>query len=890
MAPPLKRKRSGSAPGREKKDAGNKDNDGKDLASVFVRGLAKGTSDNDLRTWFEARIAPTVTCFVIKDDYGLVKFKHESDAKRCIQELQGADYNGSALKLQAAKPKRMQPKQPRLKAMQDSPLQTPAAASASSSSTVRERRSSSQWNLRCVQLSGVPKSTTKEKLQAWISQYVPGEHALESVRRALGSGSDGNSTSDAATFLLQFNKDGTARRAVEALDGARLNNHVVKATYRALEKSHQSSKSGRLIVRNLAFSASAKHVRKAFEALGPLKEVHLPMKAGAAGKEHRGFAFVQYEEEELAKKAVAELNGSKICGRGVAVDWAVNAALYKNLQSEERPDHANGKKASMKTQEKAEDEEDDDKEDDEEDADEGDEENDEENDEEDDEEDENREHDAARVLTPDAAAEVKRMKGFLEADNSGHGETQEKEKKEEEHEAEEDGGAKRNPGFDVEEERTIFVRNVPFDAKEEELRNCLERFGKVKFVRFVADPKGLNPHRGSAFVKFRDSEGASAALSAEAEADRKLKELSSVVRKTDQRDLPVVEGFGVSLKGRRLVLKQALTPTQATEAATEKRPEKGQALKERLRWRHLFDLGDIEEGSEAWEKLSKSEQRQRQASKKERKFRASNSNFAVHPLRLSVRNLPIHVDAIRLREAIVRRFIRDPELQSSGSSKKQQLLAAQSLIDKAQIVRDEDRRAAASGERRSRGFGFVSFKDHAWAMKALEFLNDNPSVFGAKRRPIVQFAIEDKRKLRMQQELKQKHGHKLLKKPEGEVTEEADKGGPEADAGAAAKKHRKRHRKESRGARQREKKRQAKKEAEIKEMRRIASRAEQAKVNTVRKAEKAAHRDLHHKQNFWQEPDAGWAKDSPKKRQKKSWELSDDFELKAMQHLRQGGR
>jgi len=63
----------------------------------------------------------------------------------------------------------------------------------------------------------------------------------------------------------------------------------------------------------------------------------------------------------------------------------------------------------------------------------------------------------------------------------------------------------------------------------------------------------------------------------------------------------------------------------------------------------------------------------------------------------------------------------------------------------AKVMRDPD-----TGE--SRGFGFIAFQDHKTAMKGLEHLNDNPKVFGGSRRPIVEFAIEDKRNLRMQQE------------------------------------------------------------------------------------------------------------------------------------------
>merc|ERR1712060_591199 len=60
--------------------------------------------------------------------------------------------------------------------------------------------------------------------------------------------------------------------------------------------------------------------------------------------------------------------------------------------------------------------------------------------------------------------------------------------------------------------------------------------------------------------------------------------------------------------------------------------------------------------------------------------------------------------------------------------------------------------------------------------KVLQYLNDNPQVFGGSRRPIVEFAIEDKRKLRMQEELYQKHAHKLAAKTKSPNDTEGGKG------------------------------------------------------------------------------------------------------------------
>ncbi|CAJ1433940.1 unnamed protein product, partial [Effrenium voratum] len=202
-----------------------------------------------------------------------------------------------------------------------------------------------------------------------------------------------------------------------------------------------------------------------------------------------------------------------------------------------------------------------------------------------------------------------------------------------------------------------------------------------------------------------DAEGAEAALQAESEADRKLKELSSVIKRSEQRELPAVEGFGISLKGRRLVVKPAVAPTEAAELSDKTKPQKGQAQKERRAWMHLLNVGDIDEDSPRWQNLSKSEQRQRQEGRKERRWRINNSNFAIHPQRLSIRNMPTFVDANKLREVVVKNLA---EVNGAEKRKERQQLA-QSAVVKACLVRDKERREE-SGARRSKGFAFIAFK------------------------------------------------------------------------------------------------------------------------------------------------------------------------------------
>merc|ERR1712039_408181 len=185
-------------------------------------------------------------------------------------------------------------------------------------------------------------------------------------------------------------------------------------------------------------------------------------------------------------------------------------------------------------------------------------------------------------------------------------------------------------------------------------------------------------------------------------------------------------------------------------------------------------------------------------------------------------------------------------------------------------------------ERRSRGFGFIALKDHHAAMKTLEYLNDNPKVFGGTRRPIVEFAIEDKRKLRMQEELYQKHAHKLMEKKKSKRKERREaKRNPQLQLNQPKPM--------SRGQRQREKRRKERAEAEEKAKARAVAEAARDKAQKKRNQERAEERPKR-PPGKRHEPDAGFAASKAAKRPRPAWEISDDFELRAMERFRNAGR
>ena len=43
----------------------------------------------------------------------------------------------------------------------------------------------------------------------------------------------------------------------------------------------------------------------------------------------------------------------------------------------------------------------------------------------------------------------------------------------------------RKAGFDVGGDRTLFVRNIPFDAEAGELESAFKAYGAVEYVKFV---------------------------------------------------------------------------------------------------------------------------------------------------------------------------------------------------------------------------------------------------------------------------------------------------------------------------------------------------------------------------------------------------------------------
>ncbi|KAK7476216.1 hypothetical protein BaRGS_00032570, partial [Batillaria attramentaria] len=272
-------------------------------------------------------------------------------------------------------------------------------------------------------------------------------------------------------------------------------------------------------------------------------------------------------------------------------------------------------------------------------------------------------------------------------------------------------GTKPEKKSDVGEGRTVFIRNVPFEAEEDELSEVFEEFGELVYARLVLDAQTERP-KGTAFVQFKTKEAAEQCF---------------------EKGQETGQNAGIGLHGRRLIVVPALSRTEAQNRA------KVDKTKEKKDSRNLFLAreGMIRPGTQAAAGISQEDMAKRMKIEQMKRERLKNQNIFVSSTRLCVHNLPTKTDEKELWQ-IALNAAEDPEAK----------------ITECRVMRDMQR-VNNSGVAKSLGYAFVNFTKHEHALKALRGLN-NSEVFGVKKRPIVEFSLENRRALEVQEKRREK--------------------------------------------------------------------------------------------------------------------------------------
>jgi len=528
-----------------------------------------------------------------------------------------------------------------------------------------------EWST--VRLVNVPKGTTRIDLEKVFDDFGP-------VKRCWVL--EGKEGEDLTLGFVTFRSPQTAKEvsqltdlqfqdkvfSMELVPNRKLNKEEYREVMRAKrreevdEKTRKTRKKegeiqkARLIVRNLSYKTTDEEFRAHFEQFGELTQSIILRKHGKMV----GCGFVQYKETKRAIQAIAKANGKELKGRIVAVDFAVPQYLYRKTLNADDEEPSEVKKEIKEEEEADED------------------------------------------MEVDKGLKFDESVGEEDSEEEEGGEDEEMSEGEEsqrgDNEDKDFEGEKPRPeaGHDVDEQKTVFIKNLSFDSDEEDLKDMMEEnFGPCYFAKVVMN-REMNVSKGTAFVKFVDAKHAAKCVKLAAGSD------------------------GIWLDKRQLTILFALKPDDV-KAKIEERKKKNPKDKRNL---YLAREGLIREGSKAAEGVSKEDMARRRFLMTKKKDLLANLHNFISTTRLVVRNFPAHYTDMKLKQVILK--------WSPPKSRLQECRIMKNL---------------ASGVGESKGYAFVNFHEHEDALYALRNINNNPEIFGPNRRPIVDFSIEDRKAL-----------------------------------------------------------------------------------------------------------------------------------------------
>ncbi|KAL7518633.1 hypothetical protein ACHAWX_003441 [Stephanocyclus meneghinianus] len=573
---------------------------------------------------------------------------------------------------------------------------------------------------------------------------------------------------DAAASTSSRSKHATVQKSTNKKEEDKT---VAEATSASIpdETLLKRKRSSRVIIRNLSFYANEKHIKTALESqFGEVLAVDLPLVPNLPDDQskrhqrdvprHRGFAFVTFANALSARKAVERGNDIKIKNRLVAIDFSVSKAVHQKMKEEE-------------LKKKDEDESGDEESDSEESG------------------SENGEDEGGSKLDDDSD----RTDGDDDQSLNSEDEDKASEKDSESNTDDDDDNNSRDsevkteakkrkqitdnrpPEFDESEsKRTLFLRNIPFDATRRDLFDLFKEFGRVQAVYLVKDPQ-TGVFRGTAFVRFETEKACNAALEASGKAPGD--ELNGGESSTFVSSKNMVMGLGqddimsgLFLKGRHILVDLAVDRTTASSLAVQRDAE-GKPIKKMIgkdrRNLYLKNEGRVSSSTDSaaaasagakhggvWEDLPQSDRAKRERVFADKSTKLRSPLFFINPFRLSIRNLAKHVTESDLKRLVtqalktgldqklvtpndavahwraggdlshseIMRRATDPKLVTPVFDEKNTKESIPSVF----IDRDVSG-GKKTADAPSRGFGFVEFTHHTHALACLRQLNNNPA-------------------------------------------------------------------------------------------------------------------------------------------------------------------
>ncbi|KAI1201170.1 hypothetical protein F5X97DRAFT_290551 [Nemania serpens] len=624
---------------------------------------------------------------------------------------------------------------------------------------------------RSLFVRGLAPTTTTETLTDFFSQHFPVKHATVVVdpqtKSSRGFGfvtfTDAEDTQSAKEQLEGHKVDGRPisldiAESRQRQPGAAASDAATKKEYRRAALA-EARKAPKLIIRNLPWSIKhSDQLSALFRSYGLVKYADVPQRKGKLS----GFGFVTMRGRKNAQAAIDGINGNVVDGRTVSVDWAVSKDEWqknedKDTKSAKEPEEEEDEdddvasdedeadaNENTKKGEKGEDKEEDGEEH------EADEEKDEEEDEEEDED--------LRNFMKNHMGNLEDEDSDAERDDEGAG----------------DASIPPAKAKTTDNSTTLFIRNLPFLTTDAELKAHFEHFGRIRYARVVYD-KATDRPAGTGFVCFANQDEFKACLKGAPRPQQSSLPNKRSILQNEMAD----EAGKYTIDGRLLLVSQAVNKDEAsrlTESGAAAREGKQQD-KRRL---YLLSEGAIRKDSPMFNMLAPSEIKIRdQSAAQRKKLIQGNPTLHISLTRLAVRNIPRNLDSKGLkalaREAVVgfasdvkagRREPLSKEENARGGeedkeAERRRKEKGKGIVKQTKIMfenKEGSKVVEADGAGKSRGYGFIEYTSHRWALMGLRWLNGHAtkSDAGKTQRLIVEFAIENAQVVARRKELQAK--------------------------------------------------------------------------------------------------------------------------------------
>ncbi|KAI8057171.1 hypothetical protein BDF22DRAFT_669890 [Syncephalis plumigaleata] len=717
--------------------AKNEVEDRRAKSTLFVRGLPADVEDEEFESFF-SEVGPVRSSFVVREKasnenhdkrklpckgFGFVQFAMSEDAERALDELANVKFRNQTLFMELALKRQ---------GTDGSTEQLKNVTLDKQSQEAKEKaialRKEDPVLRRTVIIMGIPKQVHRKQvvLRARKSGIVDSvEYPWQDDLHI--------PTDDTAIARVIYKDIDEATKAITQLDGREFKEGkltVIPASKRL--DNMVNDKRARLIVRNIPFKYRENDLRSMFSKFGTVTDVKLPRKDNKPSGLLRGFAFVQFAKLADAAQAIKALNGTSLLNRTIAIDWALAKDQYDQAMLNAMDTETS---TAMDTTEDGDDNE----------------------------QEEEEEASDLEMVDGEGDEEYPDLSSSEEEDDDN-----EEEEETSEETKENMSDTPKTNIIPMEPGCTLFLRNVSFDTEESSLYELFRSYGKLRYCRITMDHDTGRP-RGTAFVCFWKRE----------DADRCIAEASKIDYNKDM--------LNTDNNNRRTTVKSVLSPEIANSAAqaftldgrvlnitravdrdqAAKFTEEGIKTRADKRNMYLLQEGLITEGSPAAVGVPPIELKKRAESHALRKNQLnSRPDLFISKTRLSVRNLPLDMDDKGLRRlaiSAIGRFkqeCKDNKRTPLTAEEREEGWSRMPRVVQAKVVRSKERTDTTTGLARSTGFSFIEYSDHAHALAALRFLNNNPhAIAGHKRRLMVEFSIENAQILKRREERRQRVMH-----------------------------------------------------------------------------------------------------------------------------------